>query len=82
MVVFDPAILRVKRLLDLSLPISTDTAKYPRDPSPRIEVLNTIDDGGLNTTRIILSGHASTHIDVPYHPIHRAQFTDAAVGLV
>jgi kynurenine formamidase len=61
MVVFDPAILRVKRFLDLSLPISADTAKYPRDPSPRIEVLNTIDDGGLNTTRIILSARQYAH---------------------
>jgi arylformamidase len=62
--------------LDLSLPISADTAKYPRDPSPRIEVLNTIDDGGLNTTPIILSAHASTHIDVPYHLLELGESVD------
>jgi arylformamidase len=76
MVVFDPRSLLVKRIVDLSLPISADTATYPGDPSPLIEALSTIDNGGANTTRIILSAHAATHVDVPYHLLESGKTVD------
>ncbi len=76
MSVFDPPFLPAKRIVDLSLPISADTATYPGDPSPRIEVLSTIDKGGANTTRILLSAHAATHVDVPYHLLESGKTVD------
>jgi len=62
--------------VDLSLPISADTVTYPGDPSPIIEVLSTIDIGGANTTRIVLSAHAGTHVDVPYHILESGKTVD------
>ena len=76
MSVFDLPFLPAKRIVDLSLPISADTATYPGDPRPRIEVLSTIDKGGANTTRILLSAHAATHVDVPYHLLESGKTVD------
>ncbi len=76
MAVFDPTLLRAKRIVDLSQLISADTATYPGDPSPRLEVLSTIDKGGANTTRIVLSAHAATHVDVPYHLLESGKTVD------
>ncbi|MGA7076835.1 MAG: cyclase family protein [Halobacteriota archaeon] len=76
MAVFDPTLLRAKRIVDLSLPISADTATYPGDPGPRIEVLSTIDTGGANLTRIVLSAHTGTHVDVPYHLVKDGESVD------
>ncbi|MGA9079199.1 MAG: hypothetical protein WB581_03060 [Halobacteriota archaeon] len=69
MAVFDPTLLREKKIVDLSQLMSADTATYPGDPSPRLEVLSTIDKGGANTTCIALSAHAVTHVDVLYRPL-------------
>ena len=76
MSVFDPAFLSSKRIVDLSQPITADMPTYPGDPSPRIEVLSTIDKGGSNTTRIVLSAHAGTHVDVPYHLLESGKAVD------
>ena len=76
MAIFDPTLLRAKRIVDLSQLISADTATYPGDPSPRLEVLSTIDKGGANTTRIVLSAHAATHVDVPYHLLESGKTVD------
>jgi kynurenine formamidase len=76
MSIFEPAFLSVKRIVDLSQPISAGMSTYPGDPSPRIEVLSTIDKGGANTTRIVLSAHAGTHVDVPYHLLERGKAVD------
>ncbi|MGA3199702.1 MAG: hypothetical protein ABSD89_09890 [Halobacteriota archaeon] len=64
MAVFDPTFLREKKSwICLN---SADTATYPGDPSPQLEVLSTIDKGGANTTCIALSAHAATHVDLLY----------------
>ena len=68
--------MRQTKIVDLSLPISSDTATYPGDPSPRLEVLSTIDTGGVNATRIVLSAHAATHVDVPYHLLESGKTVD------
>jgi kynurenine formamidase len=49
---------------------------YPGDPSPRIEPLSTIKEGGANTTWIILGAHTGTHVDVPYHLLERGKTVD------
>lgn len=76
MAVFDPTILRAKRIADLSQPISADMPTYPGDPSPRIEVLSTINEGGANAIRIVLSAHAGTHVDVPYDLLESGKTVD------
>ncbi|MDD1726014.1 MAG: cyclase family protein [Euryarchaeota archaeon] len=76
MSVFDPTFFSNKRIVDLSQPISVDMQTFPGDPSTRIEVLSTIDTGGANTTRIVLSAHAGTHVDVPHHLIESGKAVD------
>jgi kynurenine formamidase len=56
-----------RRIVDLSLPLSAETATYPGDPCPQLEVLGTIQRDGANIARVVLSTHAGTHVDVPYH---------------
>jgi arylformamidase len=73
---FDLPFLPSKRIVDLSLPISADMATYPGDPRPRIELLSTIDKGGANTSRILLSAHTATHVDVPYHLLESGKTVD------
>jgi kynurenine formamidase len=76
MSVFNPAFLSNKRIVDLSQPISVDMPTFPGDPSTRIEVLSTIETGRANTTRIVLSAHAGTHVDVPHHLLERGKAVD------
>jgi arylformamidase len=63
-------------IVDLSLLISAEMPTYPGDPSPRIEPLSTIKEGGANMTRIILGTHTGTHVDVPYHLLERGKTVD------
>jgi kynurenine formamidase len=49
---------------------------YPGDPTPLIEQLSTIKEGGANTTQIILGAHTGTHVDVPYHLLVRGKTVD------
>jgi arylformamidase len=76
MSIFGHALFSGKRIVDLSQRISADMPTFPGDPSTRIEVLSTIDMGGANTTRIVLSSHAGTHVDVPYHFLESGKAID------
>ncbi|MGZ4881799.1 MAG: cyclase family protein [Halobacteriota archaeon] len=62
--------------MDLSQPISADMPTFPGDPNTRIELLSTFDMDGANTTRIVLSAHAGTHVDVPYHLLQSGKAID------
>jgi kynurenine formamidase len=57
----------VSKLVDLTHPITDGMAVYPGDPVPVIEPHDTILSAGYNTTRLSLSNHTGTHLDVPYH---------------
>ena len=65
-----------KRIVDLSLPLSAETVTYPGDPRPQIEMLSTIERDGANTSRVVLSTHAGTHVDVPYHLLEQGESVD------
>ncbi len=62
--------------MDLSLPLSSETATYPGDPRPQIEVFSTIERDGANVTRFSLSTHAGTHVDAPYHLLKQGKSVD------
>jgi kynurenine formamidase len=65
-----------RRIVDLSLPLSAETATYPGDHRPQMDVVSTIQREGANITRVVLSTHAGTHVDVPYHLLELGESVD------
>lgn len=59
--------MRVRRIVDLSVPVAPDTQIYPGDPVPRLEVHSTIARDGFNLLRLDLGSQTGTHVDAPYH---------------
>ena len=44
---------------------------YPGNPRPRIEPFSSIDDEGVNLSRITLGSHTGTHVDAKSHFLHK-----------
>jgi kynurenine formamidase len=59
--------LRLAEIHDLSRVISKGSLVYPGDPEPRLDPLSTIDNDGVNVTRITLGSHTGTHVDAQSH---------------
>ena len=59
--------LRVRRIVDLSHPISADTQVYPGDPVPQLNPATTIDRDGYNVLQVSMGSQTGTHVDAPYH---------------
>jgi kynurenine formamidase len=68
--------MSARRIVDLSLSISAETATYPGDPRPQIKKLGTIERDGANITGVVLSTHTGTHVDVPYHLLEQGESVD------
>jgi arylformamidase len=68
--------MSARRIVDLSLSLSAETDTYPGDPQPQIEMLSTIERDGANVTCVVLSTHAGTHVDVPYHFLELGESVD------
>ncbi|MGH8893766.1 MAG: cyclase family protein [Actinomycetes bacterium] len=59
--------MRVRRIIDLSVPVGPETQIYPGDPEPRFEVHSTVERDGFNLLHIDLGSQTGTHVDAPYH---------------
>lgn len=59
--------MRVRRIIDLSVPVGPGTQVYPGDPVARFEVHSTVARDGFNLLRIDLGSQTGTHVDAPYH---------------
>jgi kynurenine formamidase len=59
--------MRVRRIVDLSVPVGPDTQVYPGDPQPGFTQHSTIPADGFNVLAVHLGSHTGTHIDAPYH---------------
>jgi kynurenine formamidase len=59
--------MRVRRIVDLSVPVGADTQVYPGDPLPRLEVHSRIDRDGFNLLHVDIGSQTGTHVDAPYH---------------
>jgi kynurenine formamidase len=59
--------MRVRRIVDLSVPVGTDTQVYPGDPVPRLAVHATVPEDGFNLLHLELGSQTGTHVDAPYH---------------
>lgn len=59
--------MRVRKIVDLSVPVGSGTQVYPGDPEPRMEVHSTIAQHGFNLLQLHLGSQTGTHVDAPYH---------------
>lgn len=59
--------MRVRKIVDLSMPIDERTPFYPGDPEPRVCAATTIAREGVNVMRLDLGSHSGTHCDAPFH---------------
>ena len=57
----------IKRIIDLSHPLTADTPVYPGDPVPSFSVATTIRKEGYNLFNVMLGSQSGTHVDAPYH---------------
>ncbi len=55
------------RIVDLSLPLFDGAPAMPSDPVLSTEAYNSLEDDGYRLTRLTLSTHQGTHIDLPSH---------------
>jgi arylformamidase len=68
----------LRRIIDLSHPITQGMPVYPGDPDVQTTPIHTITKSGFNVTLVTLGTHAGTHIDVPHHVL----FSDRAVDSI
>ncbi len=60
-------VMRVTRLVDLSVPVGSGTVVYPGDPSPELSVHSTIERDGFNLLSVRMGSQSGTHVDAPFH---------------
>lgn len=67
----------MKRIFDISLPISNKLVRWPDSPETKIRRRLDFDKGNkvLNST-VFLDVHTGTHVDAPAHVLQGAEFTD------
>ncbi len=59
--------MRIRRIVDLSLPIDAGTQIYPGDPQVRFRVASTIEEHGFNLLAVEMGSQSGTNCDAPYH---------------
>ncbi len=66
------------RIYDVSLPLSSNTPRYPGDPEIKITQLHNLLTGdSSNLSAIQCGAHAGTHVDAPAHFIQGARRVDS-----
>ncbi len=66
----------MRRIIDLTHPITDGMPVFPGDPPVCFEPMHTIKDGGYNVTRICAGTHSGTHVDVPHHCMYHDRSVD------
>lgn len=66
--------MRVRSIVDLSVPVLPDTQVYPGDPQPLLTPHATIARDGFNLLALHLGSQTGTHVDAPFH-VRRAGTT-------
>ncbi len=59
--------VKIRRLIDLSLPLGPQTQMYPGDPAPRTRSAATVSVDGYATSTVTMGSHSGTHVDAPCH---------------
>lgn len=59
--------LKIKKIVDLSHPLTAETPVYPGDPLPSFSVATTVENEGYNLFNVVLGSQTGSHVDAPYH---------------
>jgi kynurenine formamidase len=59
--------MRVRRVVDLSVPLDDGTPVYPGDPPVRLAPAATVERDGYNLLAVHMGSQSGTHCDAPYH---------------
>lgn len=73
---FDGVKIDVSCFVDLSHVIEGGMPVYPGDPEPLLEKLSSIEEDGVNLTRLVMGSHVGTHVDAPLHFIEGGSSLD------
>jgi arylformamidase len=65
-----------KKVIDISVGISSSTPVYPGDPVPDIKKVFCIPDDGASVSSISMGSHTGTHIDAPSHILEDGKAVD------
>jgi len=58
----------MSKIIDVTVPLSTDVPVFPGDPPFQMDFTHRIADGqAYNAARVSLGVHFGTHVDAPYH---------------
>ena len=68
--------MKIRKIVDLSWPITNDTPIYPGDPIVRVSLFSTIESLGYNLSSLELGTQTGTHVDAPYHLNHDTETID------
>jgi arylformamidase len=58
---------RVKRIYDISIPLTEHLPVWPTSEKFNITWVKNIDQDGVNESHLSFNTHSGTHIDLPYH---------------
>ena len=64
------------RLVDLTIPLDSNTVMWPGAAAPQAETVVTVKDFGRFARNVSFSEHAGTHVDAPSHFIDGGQNVD------
>jgi len=68
--------IKIKKIVDLSIPLTNTTPIYPGDPEPLISVATTIEKEGYNLHYVHIGSQTGSHVDAPYHFDNNGQRID------
>lgn len=65
------------KVIDLSYTISEESKVFLGDPTPQLQIINTVEQDGFKQTLLQFVTHTGTHIDAPAHVFKDGKTLDA-----
>lgn len=59
--------VKISRVVDLSVPLTSETQVYPGDPVVSFAAHSSIAADGFNLLSVTMGSQSGTHVDAPYH---------------
>jgi kynurenine formamidase len=60
-------LMKIERVVDLSVPLTSETQVYPGDPRVSFTAHSSIAADGFNLLAVTMGSQSGTHVDAPYH---------------
>lgn len=68
--------MKIKKFVDLSLPLNEKTPVYPGDPIPKFNVATTVENDGYNLFGVYVGSQSGSHVDASYHFLNSGKRVD------